>query len=87
MIPFRTKTTFYKFQTKALNITAKILPFPKPTLFNGPGSSLELCDTLALMGIQRVLLVTDSMLIEIGLTNAIQDRLRERGVECVVWKV
>ncbi len=85
MIPFRVKTALYKTQTKLLNITAKVLPFLKPTLFSGPGSSLELCESIALMGIRRVLIVTDAMLIEIGLTKDIQAKLSELGVEFFVY--
>ncbi len=85
MIPFRAKTALYNFQTRLLKITAKILPFPKPTLFSGPGSSLELCEAVALMGITRVLIVTDAMLVEIGLTQGIQDKLTELGVEFFVF--
>lgn len=85
MIPFRTKKALYRAQTKALNITARILPFPRPTLFSGPGSSLELCETIALMGIRNVLIVTDAMLIEIGLTDPIQNKLSELGVDFVIY--
>jgi alcohol dehydrogenase class IV len=85
MIPFSIQTTLFKAKMKALKGTAKILPFPKPTLFSGPGSSLELCDAIAQMGTRRVLIVTDAMLVKIGLLDAIQQRLNERGIAFFVY--
>ena len=85
MIPFSAKTTAYKTKMKVLKATAKILPFPKPTLFSGPGSSLELCEAIAQMGTNRLLIVTDAMLVEIGLLADIQGRLTDLGVEVFVY--
>ncbi|WP_223296265.1 iron-containing alcohol dehydrogenase [Shewanella halifaxensis] len=58
---------------------------PKPTLFTGEGSSLELCDAMAHMGMKRVLIVTDSVLIKLGLLDAIQSRLTDSNVEYVIY--
>ncbi len=85
MIPFSAKTALFKTKMKVLKGTAKILPFPKPTLFSGPGSSLELCDAIAQMGTRRVLIVTDEMLVKIGLLDDIQKRLTELGIEYFVY--
>jgi len=85
MIPFSLKTTLFKTKMKVLKGTAKILPFPKPTLFSGPGSSLDLCEAIAQMGIRRLLIVTDTMLVKIGLLDAIQERLSLLGVEVFVF--
>ena len=85
MIPFSIKTAVFKTKMKALKGTAMILPFPKPTLFSGPGSSLELCDAIAQMGTGRVLIVTDAMLVEIGLLDAIQERLTGLGIDFHVY--
>jgi alcohol dehydrogenase class IV len=85
MIPFSVKTALYKAKMKALKGTAKMLPFPKPTLFSGPGSSLELCEAIAQMGTRRVLIVTDAMLVQIGLLAGIQARLSQLDVEFFVY--
>ncbi|GIU35208.1 alcohol dehydrogenase [Shewanella schlegeliana] len=58
---------------------------PKPTLFTGAGSSLELCEAIAYMGMKRVLIVTDSVLINLGLLDAIKNRLSDTGVEYVIY--
>ncbi|ABZ76449.1 iron-containing alcohol dehydrogenase [Shewanella halifaxensis HAW-EB4] len=75
----------YKGYMKALKLAAKIIPMPKPTLFTGEGSSLELCDAMAHMGMKRVLIVTDSVLIKLGLLDAIQSRLTDSNVEYVIY--
>ncbi len=86
MIPFSAKTALFKIRTRILRGTAKILPFPKPTLFSGPGSSLELCEAICQMGHRRVLIVTDAMLVKIGLIDDIQAKLTELGIEFFIYE-
>ncbi len=85
MIPFSAKTAAYRTKMKVLKTTAKILPFPKPTLFSGPGSSLELCEAIAQVGTSRLLIVTDAMLVKIGLLDGIQGKLAELGVDFFIY--
>ena len=61
------------------------MTWPKPTLFTGVGSSLELCSAIGQMGTRRVLIVTDAGLVKIGLLDDIQKKLTESGVEVVVY--
>jgi len=86
MIPFSAKTVLFKIRTRILRGTAKILPFPKPTLFSGPGSSLDLCEAIAQMGHRRVLIVTDAMLVKIGLIDDIKARLTALGIEFFIYE-
>ena len=86
MIPFSAKTALFKIRTRILRGTAKILPFPKPTLFSGPGSSMELCEAIGQMGHRRVLIVTDAMLVKIGLLDDIQAKLTELGIEFFIYE-
>ena len=85
MIPFSLKTAFYKTKMKLLKGVAMALPFPKPTMFSGPGSSLTLCDAMADVGTRRVLIVTDELLVKLGLLDAIEARLGELGIEFFVY--
>ncbi|MBL4911985.1 iron-containing alcohol dehydrogenase [Shewanella schlegeliana] len=82
---FPLQVSAYKGYMKALKLAAKIIPMPKPTLFTGAGSSLELCEAIAYMGMKRVLIVTDSVLINLGLLDAIKNRLSDTGVEYVIY--
>ncbi len=85
MIPFPAKVKGYENLMKALKGVTKALPFPKPTLFSGPGSSLQLCEAIAQMGMTRILIVTDAMLIKLGLLDDIQAELKKHGVKFVIY--
>jgi alcohol dehydrogenase len=85
MIPFGIQVAGFQGLMKTLKGVAKTLPFPKPTLFSGPGSSLRLCEAMALMGVHRVLIVTDAMLVKIGLLEDIEAKLKELGIRAVVY--
>ncbi len=49
-----------------------ILPLKWPKIFEGAGSSIELCRHIANGGHKKILLVTDTMLVKLGLLDAIQ---------------
>jgi alcohol dehydrogenase class IV len=70
---------------KGLKGLVMTVPFPKPTLFSGAGSSLQLCEAIALMGVRKLLLVTDAMLVKIGLLEEIEAALAKHGVRFVVY--
>jgi alcohol dehydrogenase len=63
-----------------------ILPFKWPKIFDGSGSSLELCRHIAAEGHKKVLLVTDSMLVKLGLLDAMQAELEKLGVKVVIYE-
>ena len=85
MIPFRLEAAFYRVFIFFLKIGTIMLPFRKPELFEGPGSSKELCKKLADEGLKKVMIVTDSMLVQIGLVKGIQDALDANGVTHVLY--
>lgn len=62
-----------------------LLPFRQPELFTGPDSSLQMCDAIAKEGIKNILIVTDAMLVQLGLLDAIEARLSERGIHYHVY--
>ena len=82
---FPIKVQYYKGLAKALKIAAAVIPMPKPTLFTGAGSSLELCSAISQLGMKKVLIVTDKVLVEIGLLKAIEARLKKEGVDFVIY--
>ncbi len=85
MVPFPLQVLGYQNMQKVLKVVVKNMPFPKPTLFSGPGSALELCDAIAQMDTDKVLIVTDAMLVKIGLLKGIIKRLEDQGVTTVVF--
>jgi alcohol dehydrogenase class IV len=60
-------------------------PQPRPGVFVGKGSSLDLCDTIAHFGFKNLLIVTDKPLLELGVINPAITRLRERGVTTHIY--
>ena len=75
----------YKGVMNALKVAAKVLPMPKPTLFSGPGSSGEMCEAIAQMGTQNVLIVTDEILNKLGLLDNIKKSFDDNGINYVIY--
>jgi len=82
---FYLKVIFYKTIMKILKIAGNIINIPKPILFVGIDSSLELCSTISQRGHKKILLVTDSMLIELGVIDEIKAKLTECGVDFFIY--
>lgn len=61
------------------------MPAKKPLLFTGKQASLQLCQTIPYQGHQKVLIVTDAMLIKLGIIEPIQKCLEENGMEVFVF--
>lgn len=82
---FKLQTLFFMFLQFLLKVGTFLIPFRIPETFTGAGAALKLCDAIAASGVTKVMLVTDDMLIKLGLTQPMQDRLREQGVTVVVY--
>jgi alcohol dehydrogenase class IV len=85
MIPFSIKVALFKIWQFILFWSQKILIFRTPQLFTGPGSSLQLCEHIAKTGVKKLLIVTDGMLVKIGLLKPMQEKLQQLGVNFVVY--
>lgn len=85
MIPFGVQVAGYQGLMKGLKGLVMTVPFPKPTLFSGPGSSLQLCEAIAQMGVRKLLVVTDAMLVKIGLLDDIKAELDRQGVRYHIY--
>jgi len=68
-----------------MKIAAAVVPMPKPTLFTGEDSSLELCQAISQLGYKKLLIVTDEVLVKIGLLDKIKERLSELNVAYVIY--
>ncbi len=85
MLPFGVKVFFFRAYMAILKVATFILPFRTPLMFVGSGSSIQLCATIASTGTQNLLIVTDAMLIQLGLLDAMQAELKKRGVNYVIY--
>lgn len=82
---FQLKVVFYKVLMLFSRLLIALLPENKPTVFSGSGSSLQLTRAIAQLGAQKVLVVTDKILNELGLIEPIKSSLEAQGVEVVVF--
>jgi len=64
--------------------TSRVVPIVAPTALVGPGSSKRLCAMIGEFGFRRVLIVTDAMLVKLGLVGPIRDELEKHGVSVAV---
>jgi alcohol dehydrogenase class IV len=63
---------------------SRIVAIPRPTAFVGPDSALRLCRTLGQFGFKRVMIVTDAVLVKIGLVEPLRVALVEQGIDVAV---
>lgn len=68
-----------------MKVAAAIVPMPKPTLFTGEDSSLELCQAIDQLGYKKILIVTDEVLVKIGLLDKIKAQLDELNITYVIY--
>lgn len=84
-MPFSIKVVFYRFLMSLLKLVTVFIPAPKPTIYSGAGSAGKMCATIEHFGVKRVLVVTDEMLVKLGIAGGITDELERLGVEFVMF--
>ena len=84
-------TTSYKhrllrFRTGLIHkAAASFLPVEKPVLFTGPSASEQLCQIIQYHGHGKVMIVTDEVLVKLGVIAPIQQALEENNLEVCVF--
>ena len=79
------KHRLYRTYTNGLKVAAYVLPFPKPTLFSGPGSLDELTEAIADLNFKKLLLVTDEGLVKIGVARQVLESANAKGLKTVLF--
>jgi alcohol dehydrogenase len=67
------------------NFFARFLPDRAPVTFIGPDSSADLCDSIAQTGVRKLLIVTDAVLVKIGIVGRVTKLLDAAGVEWAIY--
>lgn len=80
LIPIKAKT-----QLSALKVLLKIVTPPRPIVILGENSSVKLCNNISMLGANRILIVTDSVLYKLGVTSPIEAELNEKGIKSAVF--
>lgn len=70
---------------RAAGVVTGLLPIPQPVLLVGPGSSERLGQALCGFGYRKVLIVTDRVVAEMGLPDALTKALARGGTRHVVF--
>lgn len=70
---------------RAAGVVTGLLPIPQPMLLVGPGASRRLGETLCRFGHQKILIVTDRVVAEMGLLDGLTKALSEGGSAHVIF--
>jgi alcohol dehydrogenase class IV len=76
---------FYRTYHFIMKYAIRLLPFPVPRLLTGPGSVGQLPAEIKRRGHKRVLVVTDKVLMGLGLADGFLKGLQQQGVESVIF--
>ena len=79
------KILYYKMRAVAITWLLRLMPRQAPMIFKGANSSLALCEQVAVLGYQKVLIVTDNFLYTSGLLDKIISTLEGNNVRFTVY--
>jgi len=84
-MPRGLKVLLHRLQLAILSLLIRLTSGRKPILLAGPGSAQRLCSTIVELGARRVLIVTDAVLVKIGLVAPLAAALEQAGAACAVY--
>lgn len=79
------KLVYYKFRAFVVTWLLRLLPRNAPVVYKGPGSALVLAEQVAVLGINKVLIVTDDFLGKSGILDGIKQQLDKDGVAFAIF--
>ncbi|WP_206202969.1 iron-containing alcohol dehydrogenase [Thioalkalivibrio sp. XN8] len=85
LIPDTPRTTGLSALMKGAGMVTRFLPVPRPTLLVGPGSSGRLGQAVAGFGHEKLMIVTDAMIVKLGLLKTLTDALEAGGAGYAVF--
>lgn len=74
-----------KMKLALRKLVVGLISQPKPITLLGEGSSIKLCNTMAEFDVRKALIVTDAMLVQLGLIGPIEAALKARGIDVSVF--
>jgi alcohol dehydrogenase len=82
---FQLQLLAYRLVKPFMKPVSRMVAIPRPVLFVGPGSTARLCQLIAGSGAKRVLVVTDAVLVKLGLVEPVREALAADGVDVAVF--
>lgn len=74
-----------KIQLNAVKLLTKVIQIPRPFVFIGAHSALKLCNTIEQFGAKRILIVTDQILVDLGVIQPIETELKKLGLNVSLY--
>jgi alcohol dehydrogenase len=81
---FQLRLLAYRLLKPFLWPVSRVVAIPRPTLFVGPGAAVRLCRSIGQFGFKRVVIVTDAVLVRLGLVEPLQRALEAQGIDVAV---
>jgi alcohol dehydrogenase len=81
---FQLRLLAYRLLKPFLWPVSRVVAIPRPTLFVGPGAAVRLCRSMGQFGFKRVVIVTDAVLVRLGLVEPLQRALEAQGIDVAV---
>jgi hypothetical protein len=82
---FELRMLGYRFLKAFMKPVVKLVPQPRPVVFVGPDAALRLCSMIGGFGFRRVLIVTDAVLVKIGVVAPLRCALVEQGIDVALF--
>lgn len=82
---FQLQLLAYRLMKPFMKPVSRLVAIPRPVLFVGPGSTSRLCRLIAGSGSKRTLIVTDAVLVKLGLVEPARKALEAEGVDVAVF--
>lgn len=74
-----------KSRAKILGLTSRLIPMPRPLMLTGADSSLKLCELMVRAGDAPILIVSDKVLVELGIVNKITQYFAQHQLDYQVF--
>jgi len=79
------KKCYYRLSQFILKLATYVLDWTEPAVYRGAGSVKKLSAVIKKNNIQSVLIVTDEMIVKLGLMNSLLEGLGENGIRYTVF--
>ncbi|HSR40040.1 MAG TPA: iron-containing alcohol dehydrogenase, partial [Phnomibacter sp.] len=79
------KRSYYRLYQNIFKLAMPLLPWRKPELLEGKGSIKRVPEILEKLHIQNVLIVTDAMLMKLGLLDGLLKALDDKGCKYAIY--
>ena len=81
---FELRLLVYRLLKPLQKPVSRLISIPRPTAFVGPDSSFRLCRAIGQFGHRRVLIVSDAVLVKLGLVEPLRRALEDQGIAVAV---